>query len=316
MKYEINESIIINASAEKVFEAISKYPNWIHWSPWSITDPEGMNIFQGVGTSIGDIMKWEGPLSGIGEMEVVDFQENQHLAHELRFKKPFPGKAYASFSLTEVDGKTELAWHLTASLPIFMFWMKKKMMALIASDYRRGLRMIREYVEHGTVSSALENLGTHEFGPKYYIGLVNTGTEKTIGDTMSADFEKLAEHTGMHSIENQAAMSVYTKTIPAVEGWKYEYTSALELSLEDYESINNENGNFETGIIGACHNCLVVRHTGLYEHLGNAWTYAYMYLRTNKIKIDSKRPPFEMYVAGGPDIDPREYITDIYIPLK
>lgn len=316
MKYQINETITINETRQKVFNAISAYPNWIHWSPWSITDPEMISIFEGVGDSVGDVMKWEGPISGIGEMEVVDFQKDEHLAHELRFKKPFPGKAYASFSLHESNGKTELTWHLTASLPIFLFWMKKKMMALVASDYRRGLRMIREYVEHGVVSSTLENLGTHEFGPKYYIGMANSGNEKTIGDIMSKDFERLAEHTGMHGITNESALTLYSKTTPEVDGWQYEYTSAFELSLEDYELVNNENGNFETGIIGACHNCLVIRHTGSYDHLGNAWTYAYMYLRTHKIKADTKRPPFEIYVAGGPDIDPREYITDIYIPLK
>jgi effector-binding domain-containing protein len=60
---------------------------------------------------------------------------------------------------------------------------------------------------------------------------------------------------------------------------------------------------------------LHLRHTGSYDHLGNAWSGAYQYARHKKLKV-AKVDSYEIY-RNDPDATPEsELVTDIYVPIR
>ncbi len=305
MKYNITESIIINKPVAEVYQVLTSFKKWNDWSPWAITDPNVQNGYQGTGGNFGDIMSWEGKISGVGEMEVIDVQENAHLSYELRFKKPFPSKAITSFTLAETGNGTELVWHMAGNLPWFLFFMKTKMMAFIRTDFTRGLKMIKEYLEEGSVSSHLEYLGEVDFEGCTVLGKKAQSHIETIGTDMMAGMTEVVNFAMAQNIEMKRAISVYTKS--DMVNQTYDYISGFEVD-------GGEQGDLEHYSIPAG-KYAVMRHSGSWDHLANAWMGIYMHLRAHKIKVSKTIKPFEIYQTG-PDHNPKEHVTDIYVPLK
>ena len=110
----------------------------------------------------------------------------------LTFLKPWKSKAKVWFELKEGnDGVTTLHWLMDSGLPIFLFWMSKSMTALIGMDYERGLSMLKDYIETGSVPSSLSMEGINNYEGCKYIGIKRGCDLSAIGTEMSKDFGKL-----------------------------------------------------------------------------------------------------------------------------
>jgi predicted transcriptional regulator YdeE len=306
MKYNVEQTIVVNKNAKDVFEIVSRFEHWAQWSPWNITDPELVNTFDGEGDEYGDVMGWNGPLAGVGEMEVIDYQGESYIAYELRFKKPFRSTAFTSFNLKELaDETTELTWAMEGNVPFFLFFMKKQIAAFVNNDFKRGLRMIREYAETGNISSNLEFLGIHAFDATTILSRKNSVAENDMTTEMPKDFNFLVESAKELNISIGRAFTVYTKSDMVNE--RFDYIAGFEIPTDTQTDLSTyviPGGDY-----------LMIRHYGSWEHLGNAWVYGFMYLRESKMKMDKKRKPFELYVTS-PDANPQRHVVDIYIPVR
>lgn len=158
-KIELNRSIEINASPEKVFKALNDLNQWRIWSPWLILEPETK-------VTVSDDTKyyeWDGKRIGAGNMQITSEVKNQSVNLDLTFLKPWKSKAKVRFELKGIGDHTEVTWFMDSSLPFFMFWMKKMMMGFIGMDYERGLNLLKDFVEEGEVYSKLEFIGEESF---------------------------------------------------------------------------------------------------------------------------------------------------------
>ena len=74
-------------------------------------------------------------------------------------------------------------------------------------------------------------------------------------------------------------------------------------------------GEFTAGEIPAC-TAYVVKHTGAYRHLGNAWAAGMMHGRAKLFAADKKVPMFEIY-DNDPTVTPEgELVTRVHLPAK
>lgn len=307
--YHVESSILINASAADVHLKLDNFQEWPIWSPWLYMEPDTKLDYRGQSGQIGHGYDWKGDLTGAGNMTLTHIDANE-LKMDLQFLKPFKSKAKISFDVIEKSPKqTLLTWHMDSSLPFFMFFMTGKIKSMITSDYNRGLKLLKDYVENGKVNSKTVVDGLVDVTESSYIGTTSDSSMKHLSESMRqtipavvAAIEKnnLSQSGPVHSIYNRMNIKqqscVYTAAIP----------------VTDTTDVNTP---MHIGAIQACR-ALKVTHTGSYDHLGTAWATAIGNQRHLKLKPSKVQPPYEVYISDPENTPADKLITEIYVPIR
>jgi DNA gyrase inhibitor GyrI len=300
------KSIIIDASVEDISATLTDFNRWRAWSPWLIMEPEAtLNVAEDNRS-----YSWEGKRVGSGNMSIVSETGHTAIQYKLNFIKPWKSTADVQFRLEPSDHGVKVSWVMDTSLPFFMFWMKKMMIAFIGMDYERGLRMLKEKIEEGDIKSQLDFKGPSEFEATKYVGVKVNCLLDDIGPTMESAFtalEKLLD--GSPELSNGDPFTIYHK-------WDMVKRSATYTSAVPVKQIPSDlPANFITGEIPAI-NVYTLRHVGSYEHVGNAWSTLYNMQRSKEIKCPRGIHPFEVYRNNPKEVEDKALITDINFPLK
>ena len=302
----ISKSTVINAPVDKVYNTLNNFNYWTSWSPWLIQDPEAKVEVAGDAKSY----SWEGNTIGSGNMKVTAEKPNEAIDYDLNFLKPWKSSAKVRFEMKPKDDGTEVTWLMDSSLPVFMFWMKKMMVAYVGMDYERGLAMLKEYVEDGTVHSKLDFSGASTYPGCTYIGIKTDCTKETIGTQMGKDFDEVGTFMADHKdLVAGQPFSIYHKWDPVKN--KISYTSGIPVSKVP----DNLPDRFVTGEIPETQ-VYTVKHTGPYEHLGNAWSTMYTMERSKTFKTNKKIHPFETYANDPRSVPSNELITEVHFAIK
>jgi len=154
--FNLERSIVINKPVSEVFEVLANFKTWPTWSPWLTQEPACPVTVNNEVASIGHEQSWEGKNIGSGKMHITHIEPNQRIDYDLYFLKPWKSQSQTSFIFEVINGQTKVTWTMQSTLPIFMFWMKKMMTALVGSDYVRGLTMLQDLCETGSVPSKMD----------------------------------------------------------------------------------------------------------------------------------------------------------------
>ncbi len=305
-KTHVEKSISIAASAEKVKSVVSDFNHWKAWSPWFILEPETTVSV----SSDGKTQEWEGKRIGSGIIKVIS-ESDSMIRYNLAFLKPWKSEAKTDFIIEKIDeNTTNLTWTMDGSLPFFMFWMKPMMERLIGMDYDRGLLMLKDYIEKGTVESKLMFLGQSDYAGCKFVGVKSECTIDNIGEVMSADFKKLMEFASANkdNVTNEV-FSIYHKfDFPKN---KVIYTSGI--------GVKSEQQNLPTGLFNGslpATKIQTVRHIGPYELSGNGWSAIMAMDRAKEFKKDKKIPPMEFYRNSPMETEAKDLISDICMAIK
>ncbi len=176
---------------------------------------------------------------------------------------------------------------------------------MIGMDYDRGLLMLKDYIENGSVGVKLEFLGESEYKGCNYLGVKNECTLDNIGEVMEADFKKLREY-GKENSENltDECFSIYHKFDFSKN--KVIYTSGI--------GVKSVPDKLPAGFISdklPATKIQTVRHVGPYELSGNAWSAIMAMERAKEFKKNKKIPPMEFYRNSPVDTNPKDLISDI-----
>lgn len=299
-KLNVSESIIIDASVEEVFNVLNNFKTWTTWSPWLIQEPNAK-------VTIADDAKsysWEGTRVGSGNMVISNEVANKSINIDLQFIKPWKSKAKVEFHVHPSGDGAKVTWVMHSSLPFFMFWMKKMMIAFIGSDYKRGLLLLKDYVNVGKVYSTLTFNGIKNFEGCEYIGIKNSCSIDDVAKSMSADFTKLHNVHVEKPEGGDMALSIYHKWDMVKE--KVEYTAGVIVKEAPTELP-------EGMVVGSIPATKInsVEHTGPYHHLGNAWSTQMSMMRAKEFKAKKGIHPFELYKNNPQNTTENELITEI-----
>lgn len=306
-RFRVSESTIIDAPPEKVFQMVSDFGTWTTWSPWLCAEPNAEVCVSDDPNSEGSVYAWRGEIVGQGEIEHQLLRPGQLIEDEIRFLKPFKSTSQVSFEFERVGDGTKITWNMNGSLPWFMFWMVSTMQTLIGMDYDRGLKMLKEYIETGSVASRTTIRGVETVGPIKMLGVRKTCTldqiQSSMEDAISTTLRKL--NAGNQPADGEK-ISVYHHF--DMKSKVFDYTAGVIVPKE-------------TGDAGLSSweipksRALAVEHVGSYAHLGNAWSAAYQYARYKKLK-QSKVGAFEIYKNDPDQTAPADLRTDVFLPLK
>jgi len=300
-KFHIERSVDINAPATKTRDAIQDYHQWEIWSPWLCMEPGAKLDFEGTKATTGHAYSWEGDMVGAGRMELAGIEGNSdHM--DLTFIKPFKSTAKVRFETTSIDqNNTRVTWHMDSGLPFFMFFMVGTMKSMIGMDYERGLKLLKEYVETGAVTSKTEIVGVVDVPATHYAGVSASSQLQSISESMEETFAKVEALTDGKTTQEIAGSIYHTMNIKSQH---CEYTAFAPVNESD-----------ATGSIPDCR-ALKVIHTGSYQHLGNAWSTINNYQRHKKMKKNKRVPPFEFYMNNPQKVAAKDLVTEIYLPVN
>ncbi len=306
--YHVERSIVIHKPLKEIQDSLRNFKQWPKWSPWLIMEPDAALTYSDRQGQVGANYGWSGVLVGAGSMELTQVQDDA-LKMGLHFVKPFKSKADVGFTLEKVDEGTKVTWFMDGHLPFFMFWMTGKMKKMIGMDYERGLNMLKEYLETGSVSSYVHIEGILPLREQHYVGIPRTCTIKELGEVMKQDFETLYDFMEQHAISTDRIPFTIYDTFDIFKG-NASYVACIP--LEENVPLDDSwvRGTVEEG------DALKTMHKGSYLHLGNGWMTAISYARMKKIKTRKHPMGYEFYLNDPANTPPQELITEIYMPLK
>lgn len=307
--YHIDRSILIKAPISTVRESLCDYHQWSKWSPWLIIEPDAQLSYNNKQGEVGASYHWKGELTGEGSMALTYISENK-LEMDLTFIKPFKSTAKVSFDLhVEAEG-TGITWNMDSKLPFFLFWMVKKIKAFISMDYERGLKMLKDFLEKGSVPSKIAIEGITQIKPQRYIGIANKCSLEEISDVMPQDFQTLYDYLQKHNLSKEAIPFAIYSTLNIFDR-NMQFISAFPIDKEIIEvSEPYVMGELQGG------NMLKVNHIGPYIHLGNAWFAAFSFARYKKIKTAKVPVGIEFYMNSPIDTPIEKLETQVLLPIK
>ncbi|MFC7337948.1 SRPBCC family protein [Haloferula chungangensis] len=305
-RFTVSKSIRIQAPAETVHASVRDFKQWPAWSPWLIAEPDSKLSYSDDGKGYA----WDGKITGSGEMEVIKDDPPHEIRSKLTFLKPWKSICETSFFFKPSGDGTEVTWTMNGSLPIFMFWMSKMMSAFIGMDYERGLTMLKQHIEGGEVLSKLAFPGIQSYPGCRYVGIRATCSIDEIGPAMQRDMARLVQWCEQSKTTPSAPpISIYHQWKPVARTAEYTLAFPVETAPSSLPDglINGE--------LPEC-NCYVVRHTGPYPQLGNAWSAGMMHGRANVFSQKRGIPPFELYHNDPTETPESELITLVHFPAK
>ena len=307
-KFHIERSIDINAPAPKTRAVIQDYQQWEIWSPWLCMEPAASLKIEGTAATPGHAYSWTGNMVGAGRMELAAIDGDSDLM-DLTFLKPFKSTAKVKFVTTVIDdNNTRVTWHMDSGLPVFLFFMVGTMKAMIGMDYERGLKLLKEYVETGAVTSQTEIIGEVNVPTTHYTGISEASQLQSLSQSMQDTFPKV-----MALVKEKSSASE-GRTLEDIYGAIY-HRMDIKSQRCEYTAFASVDKAAATDSIPDCR-ALKVIHTGSYHHLGNAWSTINSYQRYKKIKLDKQVAPFEFYLNDPDKVAPKDLVTEVYLPIK
>ena len=309
--FQTQRSATIEKTAEEVYSMVADFNTWRKWSPWICQEPDCPVVIKGSPGEIGHYQEWNGKRIGAGNIKITKTKENKKLNYELTFLKPWKSSAKVVFEFMKMGNGTQVLWHMNGTLPFFLFFMKKKMSAWVGGDYERGLSMLKDELETGDVLSASDFQNVVELDPFYYVGIRTQCKIEEIGEKMEADFDLLRKDLEKEKLpQPDFVVSLYNKfdfvsrDVDYISGFIYKEKPNLD-STSGYK-------------IGSApdHKAIKVVHTGSYKHLGNAWSTAMGAQMTLKKRINKAIPMYEVYENNPHEVEEKDLITCIYVPVR
>jgi uncharacterized protein YndB with AHSA1/START domain len=140
--YTVERSATIGAPPDAVFGQLVDFHQWTDWSPWEELDPELQRTYSGADQGVGAVYEWSGNRkAGAGRMEITGADAPKHVEVALQFLKPFKSSNTVTFTLSPVEGGTDVRWtmvgpktFMTKVMGIF-----KSMDSLVGPDMEKGL---------------------------------------------------------------------------------------------------------------------------------------------------------------------------------
>jgi uncharacterized protein YndB with AHSA1/START domain len=89
--YVIERDVIVNKPRNDVFKYVRFIKNQDFYSKWVMSDPNMRKNYSGTDGTPGFIYAWDSAQkeTGKGEQEIKRIVDNEHIATEIRFEKPF-----------------------------------------------------------------------------------------------------------------------------------------------------------------------------------------------------------------------------------
>lgn len=311
-KLEMERSIEVNASKERVFEHVNSLQDMEKWSPWSKMDADAEGQFEGEEGEIGSSYTWSGDTVGMGTQKITEIDAPNKVATRLEFGGDQPFKANAWIELDSLGPrKTEVVWGFSTD---FSFWDRAAMLFFnledtLGSQYQQGLENLKEMVESNKMEMEQKRFEVKKYTIQNNKYMVQKDTVRF--QNMTAQFQETGE--AIHKAIENNDLSATGTLVALFYTWdtvNQKTYMAIGIPTTNMEAIEG----FELIELDE-QPALKIDHYGGYDESGAAHDYMAFYAEKNNIELES--PAIERYVTD-PTVEPdtSKWLTEIIYPVK
>lgn len=206
---KMEESITINASAEKIYAEVTNFPTWNNWSVWSQLDPNMEQEFSENMGEVGSYSQWksQNPMVGNGRQDVEEIRKNEYMKVGMQFDG-MEGTAFAEFILEPTDSGTLVRWtFIGAETPFYLNFINRLMEPMLTDSYKKSLTALKEYIEAMPTNLALPaNTVIEEISAQPIISILDSTTADGISAKLTEMYTELSIFIESNKEVNMAGM--------------------------------------------------------------------------------------------------------------
>jgi predicted transcriptional regulator YdeE len=269
-------------------------------------EPECKLVFAEDGKSY----TWDGKIIGNSELVITAEEAPNSIRYRLSIFKPWKSVNTSRFEFANEGAGTKVSWSMEGTMPFHLFFFKGMMTTFVGMDYERGLRMLKDYLETGSVPSQMEFEGVKRGSGFSYVGIRSSCHLSEIGPEMEKSFRKLHEAMAGGGFQPAGApFSLYHKWQMTKQ--RAQFTTGFPVATVPVPLPEG----FVSGEVPASE-LYAVKHTGSYRHIGNAWSASMMHAQAKVFPKSKKFEPYEVYENSPQDVPGNELATVVNLGVK
>lgn len=312
--YDLQDSMVINAPPEVVFNKVNDYKSWETWGPWKKEDSTMTFTYAEKTAGEGASYSWDGQMSG--SMTTTKVIPNKEIEQDLTLNTPAGErnpKVYWKFE--EVDGGTKVTWGMKGEHTMidkaYYSFSGFNFDASMHQMNKEGLEGIAVEVAADMKQYSINVDGVTQYGGGYYMYTTSVAKlseleEKTppmmnlVIDFVTKNNLNMAgkPFTLYNEIDNTNNTVIFSAGIPVKE-----------------KVITPEGSPVVCGFMEPV-STVKISLKGNYKHLPEAYTKGRQYLENNSLLIDPAGKMFEVYITDPEKTpNPADWLTEVYIPI-
>lgn len=313
--YNIQDSAIIPAPAEVVFEKVNNFSSWESWSTWKKQDPDLVFNFAEKSSGQGAVLSWEGKKSG--SISTVKVIPNREIDQELTYQTPTGERNAKMYWIFEPKGdSTKVIWGTKGTLTL----MDKVYNAFKKSDFKKSIHLINKEELNKLADVVVADMkkysihvdGVTQYGGGYYMYTTSVAKKQEVAQRSISMMALVQEFIIKNKLHVSGDPFILYNEVDAGNN-----TVIFSTGFPVRERvITPENSPVVCGFMEPV-SAVKTTLKGDYEHIEEATKAGMDYISNNSLEIDPMGKIFEVYnlkLRNQPN--PAKRITEIYIPIK
>ena len=144
------QSLVINAPKEKVWQNVNSMKAFNQWNPWLKLDPNMKMEYFGTSGQVRDSYSWDSKIddAGAGKQVFTKVYPVKYLTEtEITFFRPFESTAKSAVYLNQEASGTKVTWTMDTEMNYPMNLMKLFMDSQMEKSYGEGLENLKRISE-------------------------------------------------------------------------------------------------------------------------------------------------------------------------
>lgn len=314
--YHFEESQLIEAPVELVFNEVNNYENWNNWSPWSSEDNIILSYTQNTsGQDAG--FSWKSEDLGDGSIKTIEAIPYSSINQQLELETSVThviGNVYWKFE--ESKNGTLVTWGMKGD-----YNFKEKLAFTLQGEdledkFRKKMDATLGKLE-ANISDKMEAYsinvdGVTQHGGGFYMYATTATKINEVKERAANMIEQVKLYMKNNNISiNGKAFVVYNQRN------ERSGTSIFSAAVPTPNLIVTPGGS--PVLNGYLPPQRVVKTTlrGNYKNTPEAWEAAYQYINKNGMSIAPNGEPFEVFITNPMEVEnPAQWVTEIYIPVE
>lgn len=315
--FQVEETKVITAPVEMVFQEVNEYKNWENWEPWS-AEADDMIIEYGAKTR-GDSASysWKSESAGDGEIKTISTKPYSGIEQQITFKTPFgESTSQVYWEFNEIENGTEVTWGMKGNQSFMeklaFTFQDESLTEMMRPMFQKGLNNMESVVLNKMDKYAISVDGIIQHGGGYYMYTTTASKISQVDEKMVSMIQEVSSYMEENDIEKSGNPFVLYNQ------WNEESGNAI-FSAGIFTPSEVVTPNASEILNGFMPNQRVLKTTlkGDYENLKEAWDTAYDYIEENDLEVVEGANIFEVHLTSPDEVaNPAKWITHLYIPVK